>query len=99
MEHNWDFVTILQNWRVFWVGLQGTLLMFLITVTAGMLGGLVIGILRYVRHPAAAIPARAFVEVFRNTPVLVQIIWFFFAFPILTGIETSPFLAAALAFP
>ena len=33
---------------------------------------------------------------FRNTPVLVQIIWFFYAFPILTGIETDPFLAAVL---
>ncbi|MEM7463290.1 MAG: amino acid ABC transporter permease, partial [Pseudomonadota bacterium] len=29
-------------------------------------------------------------------PVLVQIIWFFYAFPILTGIETNPFLAAVL---
>jgi len=96
MDHNWDFATIFTNWRVYWVGLQGTLLMFGVTVTLGMFGGLIIGILRYMKHPAAAWPARAFVEVFRNTPVLVQIIWFYYAFPILTGIETSPFLAAAL---
>lgn len=96
MEHSWDFATIIQNWRVFWVGLQGTLLMFAVTVVLGLSGGLVMGILRYARHPALAWPARAFVELFRNTPVLVQIIWFFYAFPILTGIETSPFLAAVL---
>lgn len=96
MEHNWDFMTIIQNWRVFWVGLQGTLLMFGVTVVLGMSGGLIVGILRYLKSPLVAWPARAFVEVFRNTPVLVQIIWFYFAFPILTGIETTPFLAAVL---
>lgn len=96
MEHNWDFVTIIQNWRVFWIGLQGTLFIFGVTLLLGMSGGLLIGILRYVKTPALAWPARAFVEIFRNTPVLVQIIWFYYAFPILTGIETSPFLAAVL---
>jgi polar amino acid transport system permease protein len=70
--------------------------MFTITAVLGMSGGLLVGILRYVRNPFAAWPARAFVEVFRNTPVLVQIIWFYYAFPILTGIETSPFMAAVL---
>ncbi len=96
MEYNWDFATIFLNWRVYWFGLQGTLLMFAVTVTLGMFGGLIIGVLRYLKHPLAAWPARTFVEIFRNTPVLVQIIWFYYAFPILTGIETSPFLAAAL---
>ncbi|MFM2422148.1 MAG: hypothetical protein RL291_678, partial [Pseudomonadota bacterium] len=38
----------------------------------------------------------AFVEFFRNTPVLVQILWFYFALPILIPIEISPFTAAIL---
>ena len=96
MGYNWDFATIFTNWQVYWIGLQSTVLMFAVTVTCGLSGGFVIGVMRYIKHPAAAWPARAFVEVFRNTPVLVQIIWFYYAFPILTGIETSPFLAAAL---
>jgi len=96
MGHNWDFITILMSWRVFWVGLQGTVLIFLITLILGMSGGLVSGIMRYIKMPLIAWPARAFVEVFRNTPVLVQIVWFYYAFPILTGIETSPLLAAIL---
>jgi len=69
---------------------------FVITVVLGLSGGLVVGIARYAQSPFISWPARAFVEVFRNTPVLVQIIWFFYAFPILTGIETDPFLAAVL---
>lgn len=39
----------------------------------------------------------AFVEVFRNTPVLIQLIWFYYAFPVLVGIQFSTFGAAALA--
>ena len=34
---------------------------------------------------------------FRNTPVLIQLIWFYYAFPVLVGIQFSTFGAAALA--
>lgn len=96
MQHSWDFGTILGNWEVLWVGLKGTVFIFVITVVLGLGGGLVVGILRYSQTRAIRWTASAFVEVFRNTPVLVQIIWFYYAFPILTGIEVDPFLAAVL---
>jgi polar amino acid transport system permease protein len=96
MGHVWDFATIFQNWPVLWTGLKGTVFIFLITVTLGLGGGLIVGVARYAKSPLIRWPARTFVEVFRNTPVLVQIIWFFYAFPILTGIETDSFLAAVM---
>ena len=96
MQHSWDFATIIQNWPVLWVGLKGTVVIFLVTVVLGLAGGLIVGIGRYARSKIIRWPATAFVEVFRNTPVLVQIIWFYYAFPILTGIEVNPFLAAVL---
>ncbi|WP_138934240.1 amino acid ABC transporter permease [Roseovarius arcticus] len=96
MEYNWDFLTVLSYWDVLFVGLQGTLKLFAVTVVTGLLGGLLMGMLRYSRNPFVHYPATAFVEVFRNTPVLVQIIWFYFALPVLVPFEVSPFLAAAL---
>ena len=96
MQHNWDFATIFEHWQVFAVGLKGTVVIFLVTVVLGLLGGLLVGICRYSKNRALRWPATAFVEVFRNTPVLVQIIWFYYAFPILTGIDVDPFLAAVL---
>ncbi|MEM7042191.1 MAG: amino acid ABC transporter permease [Pseudomonadota bacterium] len=96
MQHSWDFVTIIENWPVLWVGIKGTVLIFVVTVVLGLGGGLVVGMGRYAQSPALRWPAAVFVEVFRNTPVLVQIIWFYYAFPILTGIEVNPFLAAVL---
>ena len=96
MQHQWDFATILQNWPVLWVGIKGTVFIFLVTVVLGLSGGLLVGICRYARSKWFRWPASAFIEIFRNTPVLVQIIWFYYAFPILTGIEVNPFLAAVL---
>ncbi len=96
MNHNWDFDTIIQNWPVLWVGLQGTIFIFLVTVSLGLAGGLIVGVFRSTKNRALNWSAMAFVEVFRNTPVLVQIIWFYYAFPILTGIDVDPFLAAVL---
>lgn len=62
----------------------------------GLCGGLLVGILRYSNTRVLRWPASLFIEIFRNTPVLVQIIWFYYAFPILTGIDVDPFLAAVL---
>ena len=96
MQHSWDFATILASWPTLWVGVKGTAVIFVVTVVLGLAGGLVVGMARYARTAFFNWPARAFVEVFRNTPVLVQIIWFYYAFPILTGIDVDPFLAAVL---
>ncbi|MGI8876328.1 MAG: ectoine/hydroxyectoine ABC transporter permease subunit EhuC [Egibacteraceae bacterium] len=41
--------------------------------------------------------AGAYIETFRGTSVLVQMFWFFFALPILLGIELSPITAGVLA--
>lgn len=96
MDPVWDFRSVLDHWPVLWVGLQGTVAIFAVTVVLGLGGGLVVGILRHARPAALRWPAAAFVELFRNTPVLVQIVWFYYAFPILTGIAVDPFLAAVL---
>ena len=43
-------------------------------------------------------PAGVVIEVFRTTPPLVQLFWFFFALPILVDVEMTPFVAAVLTF-
>ena len=73
-------------------GLTGRLLTQLML----LISGLVVGLGRYSRSRLFYWPATVFVEFFRNTPVLVQILWFFFALPILMPFEISPLAAAAL---
>ena len=96
MDYNWDFASVFTYWNVLATGLWGTVQLFVICSILGLGGGLVMGMLRYSKSRWISYPSMLYVEVFRNTPVLVQIIWFFFALPVLTGIEVSPFLAAIL---
>ncbi|MNT03803.1 Glutamine transport system permease protein GlnP [compost metagenome] len=68
----------------------------MICVLGGLAIGLIAGLGRLSRHKVVTVPLRAFVEVFRCTPVLVQLVWFYYALPVLTGIEMSAPVAAAL---
>jgi len=96
MNYRWDFASVWDNADVLLWGAFGTLRLFAICAVTGLLLGLVIGLARNARLGVVRIFARAFVEVFRNTPVLVQILWFYFALPILAPFEISPLAAAAL---
>ena len=97
MGYRWDFATVLGNWPILAWGLVGTLELAAASLVAGIVLGLVIGTGRYSRNRILHWPATAYVEVFRNTPVLVQIMWFFFAFPIVAPFAVSAYTAAALA--
>src|SRR5258708_3379814 len=96
MGHTWDFVSVFSNTDALLAGLIGTLRLFAICLVLGLSLGLVVGLGRYARRKWLYLPATAFVEFFRKTPVLVQILWFYFALPILLPFEVSPLGAAAL---
>ncbi len=96
MNHVWDFASVLANTDALLAGAAGTLRIFAICLVAGLALGLVVGLGRYARSWWFHLPATAFVEFFRNTPVLVQILWFYFALPILMPFEISPLAAASL---
>ncbi|MBS0522496.1 MAG: amino acid ABC transporter permease [Proteobacteria bacterium] len=92
----WDFASVFTNTDALLVGAIGTLHIFVICLVLGLSLGLVVGLGRYARTPWFRWPATAFVEFFRNTPVLVQILWFYFALPMLLPFEISPLAAASL---
>jgi polar amino acid transport system permease protein len=64
-----------------------------ITVAA-IAGGFLLGTCLACAYQTGLAPLRwlivSYVEVFRNTPLLVQLIWIHFALPALTGIITTP---------
>jgi polar amino acid transport system permease protein len=93
---HWDFSSVFANRDALLVGLVGTLRLFAICLVLGLSLGLAVGLGRYAHNRWLYLPATAFVEFFRNTPVLVQILWFYFALPILAPFEISPLAAAAL---
>lgn len=95
MGPSWDFASVFANADALIAGAVGTLRLFAICLVAGLGLGLAVGFARYAHSRWFNIPATAFVEFFRNTPVLVQLLWFYFALPILVPFEISPLAAAA----
>ncbi|MCC7276662.1 MAG: amino acid ABC transporter permease [Alphaproteobacteria bacterium] len=91
-----DFTDIVANVDLLARGAWLTLSLWAIAYAFGLAAGLVLGMVRTAGQPLMAWPAAAYVEVFRNTPVLVQLVWFYYAFPVLTGLQMSAFTAAAL---
>src|SRR3546814_5300941 len=87
MGYHWNFAPVFDNADALLVGAVGTLRIFIICLLLGLSLGLVVGLGRYSRRRLLNWPATAFVEFFRNTPVLVQILWFYFALPILLPFE------------
>ncbi len=96
MDYTWDFGSVFMYREALYAGLVGTLRIFLICLVCGLSLGLAVGLARYSVRRALRWPAAAFIEFFRNTPVLVQIFWFYFAFPILSPFDIAPLTAAAL---
>lgn len=96
MAYEWDFSSVFGNWYLLAIGLKNTIILALVCLALGLFFGLFVGAARYSGRPALNWPATAFVELFRNTPVLVQIMWFYFAFPIISPFDINAFTAAAL---
>lgn len=97
MKYTWDFAVVADNFPLLLRGLVVTIELWAIAFAIGLSLGFAVSLARLSRRASVNGPAIAFVEVFRNTPVLVQLIWFYYAFPIVLGQQLSPFTAAALA--
>jgi polar amino acid transport system permease protein len=92
----WDFSFL---WAYRWLILAGlgvTLAYTVGTIVLGLAIGLVTGLLRLSRNPLITAPLVAYVEIFRCTPLLVQIVWFYYALPVVLGIDIPAHVAAVL---
>ncbi|WP_085026394.1 amino acid ABC transporter permease [Ensifer aridi] len=96
MQYEFQFAVIFQNIDVLLQGIGLTVLLWAIAFVFSLVVGLFLGVARSSANRFVNWPASLYIEVFRNTPVLVQLVWFYYAFPVLTGLQMSPFLAAVL---
>ncbi|MGY2873639.1 polar amino acid transport system permease protein [Marmoricola sp. URHA0025 HA25] len=94
-NYSWDWSVLGAYPELFVRGLEMTLLVSLTALVLGTIMGLVTATMRlYSRlfRPFAYI----YVEFFRTTPALAQLVWVFFVLPILFNITLPPFQAGAL---
>jgi polar amino acid transport system permease protein len=96
MSYQWDFAFLLNYARLFMFGIAVTLAFTFGTIFAGMVLGLLIGMGRMTRSRIVNGTLIFVVEAFRCTPPLVQLVWFYYALPVILGVQISGSLAAAL---
>jgi len=94
MHYVWDFAILAKYSHLFWLGLGWTLVYTVGSIILGSLIGLVVGVLRLRRLPVIDWCLLGYIELFRCTPLLVQIIWFYYAFPVVLGVNIPAYVAA-----
>jgi len=98
MSYQWDFSGVFASWPLLAEGLLNTLKVTAVALVFGLALGLALALLRLSPRRFLSWPAGLVIEVFRTTPPLVQLFWFFFALPLIANIEMTPFLAAIVTF-
>jgi polar amino acid transport system permease protein len=92
--YQWDFGSLLAYRHLFLIGIAYTLTYTVLCVLLGLMIGVLAAFASLSPRAWLRGIVRMYVELFRCTPVLVQLIWFYYALPIVSGIEMSPSSAA-----
>ena len=89
-----SFSVVTESWPVLLQGLGVTLLLSVLTIMGGTIVGLLVGLARANGPAPLRALARIYIEIFRGTPLLIQLLFVYFGAYSL-GFEWSSTLAAA----
>ena len=96
MHYHWDLAMVLADTDRWLHGIAITLIYSVATVIGGIVIGVFCGLALLGRKRWLTLPLEAYVEIFRCTPLLIQIVWFYYALPILLNFSLPAWLAAGL---
>jgi His/Glu/Gln/Arg/opine family amino acid ABC transporter permease subunit len=97
MNYQFSFRVIEQNLPYILSGLGNTLFVTGLSILIASVIAIAIGVAEESRIKLLTIPTRAYVEVFRNTPVLVQLMWIYYCMPIFLGVGLDAMTSAIVA--
>jgi polar amino acid transport system permease protein len=92
---DWSFIW--ENRAELWTGFKNTMKAGAVGIAGAFLIGLVLGAARAHRVPVISQLAAVYVELIRNTPILVQIFFLYYGILPALGYRGDPFLAAWLS--
>ena len=97
MDYQFRFDAVLPWIPYFLGGLGQTILIALLSMAAGSALGLLLATLRIARVPVLGTASAAFIDLFRTTPGLTQVLWVVYVVPIVIGYTPPSFWAGWLA--
>jgi polar amino acid transport system permease protein len=99
LAYQWDWHILFthDSLVVLKTGLKYTLLVSALSLVFGNIIGMIAALMRMSRTFPFTQIAYIYIDFFRTTPALVQLIWIFYVLPILTGIGLSPVTSGVIA--
>ncbi|MDT4836037.1 Glutamine transport system permease protein GlnP [compost metagenome] len=94
--NNIDFFFVFGAWPRLLEGLIITVKLTLWANAIGIVGGFLLSLVRTSPSWILSSVAKLYIEIFRCTPAMVQIVWFFFCIPMLFDVFWDPVLTGAL---
>jgi len=95
-NYQWDFFTVWQNYDLFLWGMWITVVYTFGSIFFGVIIGFMTCAARLSNWRSLQAIARIYQEIFRCSPLLVQLLWFYYAFPLLIGGSIDNRVAAML---
>ncbi len=92
-----DFEPVIESWQFLAGGLLLTLALSGLTIVLSVVLGSAIGLARCYGPKWLSLPLVFYIDSMRSIPVLVVLVWTYFALPVVLGITLPPFWAATLA--
>jgi polar amino acid transport system permease protein len=96
MGYVWHFDVLEEYWIVFVHGALITAQLTAIAFLIALVLGLILAFAKMSEWSVIRGPATFYVEFFRITPALVQLVWIYYAMPILTGVRFSSLVSVGL---
>jgi polar amino acid transport system permease protein len=96
MPYEWDWSALWDNLPILLGGILTTLVASVASMAASLVLALPISMLR-ISGRWGGVAAQLYIELFRNLPLLVLVLWVFTVLPLLTGLTLSPLLSGIVA--
>jgi polar amino acid transport system permease protein len=97
MNYVLDIGAVTRNLDKLWEGLLVTLQLTIAANVIGVIAGFLLALLVLSPWKILSWPAMLFVEFFRCTPAIVQIVWFFYCIPMLFNVWLDPITMGIMA--
>jgi len=95
-DYQWDFGVVFRYLHMWFTGFLVTTGYAIATTLSGLVIGVICGMLLLNRNRLLTAPVNGYMQLFRCTPLLIQIIWFYYALPVVINVEMPAWLAAGL---
>lgn len=97
MDYALDIGAVTRNLDKLWEGLFVTLQLTIAANVIGVIAGFLLALLVLSPYKILSWPSTLFVEFFRCTPAIVQIVWFFYCIPMIFNVWLDPITMGIMA--